>query len=324
MQGWLGEVISSSGVEQGFTKSMRALGHLQETASPFLQYCYVKLMSDTPDDDEALIHLAQRIYVHENGVSREGTRTYTLKRKRPRKETSEAAFLKRRRRGLDFIPGRDYNQNINKDFRAGPGAWTAEHDAEMEFQRDKIQKRRLQAIKENTLLPGEYNGDDKRDADSKVSEQLKAARQRDRTFRRDNEKLEGGTLPVKADLRGKTAFVTSDARCCATTLPAFGIISVHDLKLADFVITNEWAATPTQNAMKLSHFWVAALKGLRLITADLLSADGTISSAGRSLQFRSALRLQRGLFISTAFRSAHSNLANVIESIISTARHGCF
>ncbi len=94
--------------------------------------------------------------------------------------------------------------------------------------------------------------------------------------------------------------------------------------MADFVITNELAVAPTQNAMKLSHFWVAALNELRLTTADLLTADGTISSAGRSLQFRSALRLQRESFISTAFRAAHSNLANLIESIISTAQHGCF
>ena len=206
--GWMGSIISSSGAEQGFTKCMRALGHLQDRADDYLQFCFVKMLSDASTNDnecDEVIRLAQKVWTTEHGMARTGSKTYTLTNKRPCKDNSEAHVFKRRRLDLPFQVGRDYSADIDSTFGAAARvAMRPEHVSELSFANDKLEKRRLQALREGFLLSDEYDASDKLAADQQLQTIIDEAGKREKSYKRIQRNLRGSAMPTEAELRGKT------------------------------------------------------------------------------------------------------------------------
>ncbi len=190
-----------------------------------------------------------------------------------------------------------------------------EHVSELSFANDKLEKRRLQALREGILLSDEYDASDKLAADQQLETIIDEAGKREKSYKRIQRNLRGSAMPTKAELRGTHVFVASDCRTCVPRLRSFSLILVHDVKLADVIIVSELSVA-LSDAVKYAHFWFAGFKGLRLLTAEAVGW-GEISNNGQSLCCLRALRLKRELFISHAFRTDHPNLACLISSVAS-------
>ena len=129
-----------------------------------------------------------------------------------------------------------------------------------------------------------------------------AALERDRHTVRYLEKVFGGTLPRKEELRGSKTFV-ADATWSAV-LPSWSLPRTLHVWDASVHIVADPAALQTKSL----HSWAAVLKGGLLLTPGVLS--GTRPQV--SIKYQPALTTKKTLFISAGFRHAHRGVYDVV------------
>ncbi|CAE7244095.1 haeIIM [Symbiodinium sp. CCMP2592] len=156
---------SSSGVEQSFSKSQWGFGTRRNSALHSTEEFSVKALLDLPavaaSQKDRLIRLARLTWVSCFGQSRSSTAERVDKGSKRKTEddeeakpATEAAFLRKRRRGEALAAGRmEGNSEVALDLHEQ--VWTQKHQKELEFQQRKRKMRKLQAFSENSLLQRE-------------------------------------------------------------------------------------------------------------------------------------------------------------------------
>ena len=271
---WFIFVVSSSGVEQTFTRGMDAANFKQEACTEFTEWSYWKVMIDVPrDPEDQIIAAAQKSYVRMFGCARKRHAVRAdkglLRKSRP---GSEAAFLKQRR--STTLSQRDALARpiqVEIDSMDTSGHWTAAHEKEANFARSKRQKKLVKAAQDGLLVSREMTADLQELADGEVvaaqdtSRAFKGSSKlrnlfkngctqcwfaplplQDRADKRASNEMRnlsracGGTGPSYVDLVGLKCYLDPSLRMTAVHhLHKWGLLETGHVHLADVLVVQD-------------------------------------------------------------------------------------
>ena len=196
---------------------------------------------------------------------------------------------------------------------AKPSVWTDSHEQEVQFQRQKLMKRTVDAHMHGHLLPSEHThaldqaaaDEDKRQAASlkkRVNAKVKYER---RTLAR----------PPSTDMYYMARiFLDKDLVMpsnCLDVLYRNGATTVSD----------EWAATMflSNNPLKPNNTlitWAACLRGCWVVSPDVV-----LGKAGPSIKYFAALNTRRQLFVTPLFRQKFLKEWHILLELLATCSH---
>lgn len=309
---WLAFVVSTSGVEQGFTSGMIAVTDRQGNASIELERAYLKLKVDAKRDDaDVICKLAQSVWatcigtVRASGIANRCTAIDARLRPKRRVDKAldacESAFLRARRarfrtpstRSMDTI-----EDGINS---LEVACWTDAHEKELQFANEKRKSRCVDAARENTFT-GEGMAESTAAAERKL---LDNAQKRDKVALRQLTRLEGGPLPVRADLWNMTAHV--EVAAWAVHLISWNLRLTDHSQAQVFVVQDPVTRSPADKI-----HWAVALRGGFVINLDVLNSGPNPVC----LKYEPALTSRRRLYVGDGFTYRHNRLCHTILACI--------
>ena len=154
---------SSSGVEQTFAKFKGLFGEHRLGGHEEMERDIMKLVFDKDgvcQDD--VIKLAREHWVQSYGMKRESPKEERIDTGSKRKhklgtKMSEAQLIKRRRRDVKKLVGCHDSDDVEKEDVGELQGWTAKHEKEVNFQKDQLQKRKVEAFERGVLIGDELD-----------------------------------------------------------------------------------------------------------------------------------------------------------------------
>ena len=200
---------SSSGVEQGFSKTMAAISSQQLSASEELEEDLTKLVVDYAHiGDKAILRLAQEVWRDEFGSARKSPAEprFDIGCTRAKQPGSESQWLKRRR---DSILAGSVSAASSGASSIDAIVVSEKHTQEIEFNKKKLLKKKAAAFTSGSLLANE--------ADDTVKAAVQESNGKEKM--KHNERLNENTRradfvnarPLSPDeLKSRTVFVDKD------------------------------------------------------------------------------------------------------------------
>ena len=314
---------STSGVEQAFSKGAWAFSNRQLKAHPNTEEMVLKLTIDMPSNNvDKVVAGARRVWAHCYGPPREskvtrvdkGTkrcRSVELEGVCPNKRhSSEVAFLRARRRATQdaSVPGGSIHDILESDSLELHPEWNDQLTKELDFQKDKLQKRLWQASFEKQLLPSEDSAAIRFEHGLVHETRVKDQRARERKEDRDDQKTRG-TLAKDMLLHIKGSSVFIDATAASHQLGL--ALGCHSLKqatchsMADVFVVND--VVELGDRIK----WASVLRGATVVTPGLI-----IDRKGVALQMKAATTIGRIVFVSAACHDQHKGLFKFIRLVV--------
>ncbi len=299
--------ISSSGVEQAFARGRAILGDSRLCGSESYEFDTMKVVLDRkPHEQDATIALAREIYVFTFGLARSVDPLRTRVAAGAGRQTvdgTEASWIRERRQSVAAaMPPADTPWLSNPsapDVERGAG-WTEAHEEEMQFNRDKERKRKVEAYRQGELLPEEKDASMAQaaaDARGTMAHNF-AAKMRKR--RRVVAALTGG-WPPKPCLQGQKVYI-------ATSVPPDGgellraVAGALMTRVVDPCAANILVA-PDPAAVGRTLHWAAAMHGLWIATPELLTCG-----RGSAIKYVAAVSKRRKIWVSQAFQERYPRL----------------
>lgn len=300
---------STSGVEQMFSKFKQLYGEHRLGGHEDTEADIMKLVFDRSEIDEAaIISAAREHWVKYFGFCRAKPDEERIDAGMPKKrcnnltESTEAAMIKRRRCKIaKFME--EHDEDLMELDAGDLPSWTAAHSKEVEWQKSKLDARRIDAYRDGHLIAAEVP------ADAEVA--LQARRVQDEKNRKDRvaERKRGDkrlteTRLDKVAMRGMTVFFEQAVRSQILTDAAdVGLLRVvHNRMEADIII----AVDPANPGQRSS--WAAALRGAYLATPDLI-----LKGTSPHIKYVSPLTIERNLFLSPKFIDKHKELTQLLR-----------
>lgn len=176
---------------------------------------------------------------------------------------------------------------------------------ELEFQRDKLKRRKMESYQQGTLLPHELPSSERAEFEAMMQKQRKTDAQR---FRME-QKIDAATNPQPFDLRsfeGRQVYVDKslvgpDIR----NLLASKMLLRGETKVgADlFIVPN-----PGRPGMRIR--WAAVLGGAAIVSPDVIK-----TGRGPVVRYVPAVTTRRTVWVSSAFRVAHPAVFDIIKGV---------
>ena len=299
---------ATSAVEQGFSKIQWGLSSRQQGAHSLTKRDLRKILLEDPEHDKDAISLAQEVWSRHYGMPRAPPKHKRIHAglPQPRALKSEICFLRKRR--VDAAAAASAGKRRRADDADGdPESWSRLHDKEMEFNHDKLQKKKFEANLNGQLVAGDV------DEQFQVScrefkdarDKLDKTRERERKTRDD--KALGGRPLGPDEIRGLKIYIQKELKepRFVKALEEKGCVPVETRMQADAFVVE----SPTQPGDRI--LWRAVLVG-----AYVASKSAILHGHGVALQYLPALRTRRQIWISPAYRAAFPAVAGIIESSI--------
>ncbi len=293
---------SSSGVEQTFTQAQIAVTDRQQSAGRLLDLAYTRIKVDGGRDDPVnIIQGAQSVWGRTYGIAKvSGSDRLSridkgTKRKLSDAKTGEAAFVRARRGSLALSRPSDVEERI-QDMNVD--CWSAEHEAELDFAKNKLQDRKAQAYREGVLVE-EASADVVERAAKKVKSELDGAVRRDKKELKHMSANIGGKLPSRSDLSGMPVYVCKEH--FKTKLIRWGLERADYLWQSKIIV-----CTDVGNELPAStRVWAAALLGCYVMAPGVLDN----STTDVCIKYNCAVMQRRRLHISDKFQEQHPRSA---------------
>ena len=344
--------LSSSGVEQLFSKTRWALGKQRLHANDENEEMIIKLMADLPHhDQDKLIHLAQRVW----GVCFNPPKQSPLKPridkgvKRKLIDTddaqplaefdnvggayptaeSEVAFIRKRRRAIRQCVVKskhnlaDVASSLLQDATCASTSrameWTQSHDKELEFIKNKIGCRKACALAEGQLLETEINEEVREAARATRERKRKDCEARERKAARDKKKLQGlmGT-DLWGQIKGKKVFidrsVTGDHTPLIRALQANNMVVAPESEITDAAVF----VTSDRGSVSQRVNLASTVKGAFQISPELVMSSG---ATGNAIKFFPAAMSKRCLYVSHAATQHHKELWSCFKQALASSEN---
>ena len=303
---------SDSIIERDFSRVKRILSDQQLHAGPGVESDTVLLAVADPEQDREVIQQARVLWSELYASSR--------KRQRPRfdrgvarplkklclaegvqEKPTEAEFRKRRRADKDaeqapqdsIVPADPAN------------AWTAKHDKEVAFNKDKGLTRLFDALRSNTVPVSELPEGllelavahfEKIERNMQARERAESARSR----------AVSRICPSEASLEGLSVWVPDELRSVLldNAIERRGWDVTQQLHTAKVLILRDLASLCDLHAV------AAALNGAWVVTPHM-----TIMNQGTCLKLKPGIRTKRSIFMTDDFQAAHAPLAALLTAM---------
>jgi hypothetical protein len=318
--------ISSSGVEQKFSKGALMFTDRQGHAKAECEEMYLKVCLDFPDmDANTICDKAQQVWTHCFPAPRCNTVTRLdkgTKRKRPAEDngflaSTEKCFLAKRRAAAKgaasaAISAESAWASAESAGAVAPGAnWGDGHDKELLFLRKKLDDKVIDAFTENSLLPREVTPQVRAGAAAKFRQRVTDQQARVRKAQRDKAAEQG--LSAGAILRAiarKPTFVEQACRSkeLAAALGKHGLwhAPMHEAEV--FVVQ-----FPGQADVFLSA--ASAIRG-----AYQLSPKVLLSGHGVALKMKPVYHLPKTMYISPACAAGQAPFCAFVQRLIANTK----
>ena len=309
--------ISTSGVEQKFSLAALKFNCRQLSAAACNEDMFLKVVLDLPNRDlNKIIDSAQRIWLEIFGrpVVKKGPRIDKgVKRPRAVAKGGEAEFIRQRRKAARLAVSDTVAGDSTRE--VGPGSnWSATHQKELAFLKNKQDAKRCIACSENVLLPHEVTHAVREGAAARHKKQL--ADQLARSRKTERVRLAAlGTPAAKLleAIKGKPVFVDIPSRSpeVAAALITHRLKSVRMYEAEVFVVQ-----TPGQAGTLITA--ASAFKGGYEVTPGLLISG----RFGAGVKMLPTYHLKKVVFLSTEFRDTQPTFCEFVQNLI---RHtpGC-
>ena len=317
--------LSSSGVEQAFSKRALAFSCRRLTATANTEEFASKAVLDLPHNDQTeVIALARKVWVHCYGPPKTVTmqRIDTGVKKRTSEAMSgdataevgikrfrtEAAFLRSRRNATAAasqgvqLPGFD---DAAEQVLVS-GAWTDRHSKELRFQADKLHQRRVQAAHEHVLHDDQAAPELYDQAASTLAKQVRNERSRQNTLAQNEAAAIGSTAhDVLQRVRGQSVFVepAADDSELGQALWRYRMRKVEAWQANVFIVSNP--ESPSHQVK-----WAAILRGAYVLHRDVL-----LKSAGVAVKYTAAACLKRSIYVSQGCHARSPGLWTFLEKV---------
>lgn len=322
--------ISSSGVEQNFSKNSWSFGDRRQSAHAGTEEMHIKLSLDLAQHDRAtLIEKARQIWSFCYGPPRTHNGPARIDKCLKRKvageitgvPTSEIAFTRKRRRATQdalLAAGEagvamDSLGKPNPAEAPLPSSWTDKHEAELKFQHAKERRRKVDAAADNLLLSGDGDVAALRAEASELRlDQVCSERARLARAKRITAALTGQSLAsLLLAIRHKSAYVSNDCgdrATMVTALRAAGLVQCNDMSQADVFVVQSPGRAPAGATL------VSALRGGYQISPGLL-----LSAHGHAVKFKPSMLQPRILFASLRFAHVHREFCQLVKQVLASA-----
>jgi len=319
---------STSGVEQSFAKGSWMFTNRQLKSHPDVEEAMLKLGLDLPHNDQKeVVKVARRLWAHcygaprhhdsvriDAGVKRErasepGSSCDPSMEPSPKKARSEIEFLRARRQAAREVsqdmPGSGFSIPDIEDVKDMEG-WGEGHSKELEFIKNKLHKRKVQAAFEKALLPSEDTLALQLEGATTKAKMIKDQRARDRKSARTEAYMSKTAQDVMNIIKGKTVFVEPEVSS-AVLLIKFGCNSLrpkfcHEAEV--FVVDD--VAAPGKKVR-----WASAIRG-----SYVMSPSTVLDNRGGILKMKPAIATKRTIFVSEGCRREHSALFKFIDKVV--------
>ena len=318
LQHYAAHGVSSSGVEQAFSKCSWYISSRRQLAGPLTEEYLFKLACDLPHNNLAEVTLlARRVWAMCFGVSRLWVRRRLDKGlKRPRADAchlTEAAFVRKRRLASDQAAV-EVGHVVDMTAFVAPElpTWTEALGTEMAHQQDKYEQKRMQALGEGSLLPSETSTALERTLRDAQARRLSDHQARQRKAARDELALRGATADtVLQALWGMAAYIDDEFTGAYRARLQQSLLAAN-LREAD----NRSAATVlvVANFGKLGQrtLWTAVLKGGFLVHHHFL-----LRNAGPVVKYAaSACPPARLIYVSARWKAYRPGIFNALEGAL--------
>jgi hypothetical protein len=302
-------IASTSGVEQGFAKALQAVSPQQRHLRASLERDLIKIVVDRNAEEEpVVVKNAQMVWRSKHGTPRASATSPRchkgMPQESPHRTSTEVGFLQTRRDSVSHALA------ALSDGPDGPRHavdLSQRQATEVEFQKNKLEKRKIEAFEEGTLLNSEMPAEFQDKAAESLAKRQKTDAVATRERARRTMLKKGGVLPDAAWFRGKSVHINVvgaelDIRRAAL---AKGMCSTTILSEAQCFVAED----PTPQMLDVEIRWAAVLLGGLVCTPSVLS-----SGQGAAIMFKAALRSNREVWVSPAFSAKHEGLAAVIRS----------
>jgi hypothetical protein len=321
--------LSSSGVEQSFSKAGWGFSNRRMRSLPDTEDFCLKVLLDLPHRDKnQIIPIARKIWVLCFGTSRIKTSQINKGVKRVRAETpahcedgmanTEQEFIRKRRLAIAACAGETIGLSCDGLMKSASESssldnWSDRHEKELQFQKDKLRARMVQAVAEGTVDGCEELQEEVRTV---RANRIKDQRARARKQVRDNLALEGitGTDAI-ARITGKSVYIVDGVTLNHPQLHdsvrrlGMKVVEKHE---ADVFIVDKIGDVPKS---------IAATTGFRgsfQVTPGLVLSNGL---HGVATKWHSVAGINRVVFVSTACNN-HSRLGlDYVRSILGSIQH---
>ena len=309
-------IASTSGVEQGFAKALQAVSPQQRKLSAAMEQDLVKIVVDrSPDEEPAVLQNAQKVWEALHGKPRASpvaprchkgmTSPHTAK------TGTEVGFLRARRTSV----GKALAALNDGPEGPSPAALTDKQEKEVEFQRDKLEKRKFDAFAAGLLIDNEMPDEFRAKAMEHLTKQQKTDVKATRERARRTVLSKGGTRFSDDWFRGKSVHINIvgvelDIRRAAL---AKGMCTTSVLSEAQCFVVSD----PTPQMLDAETRWAAVLLGGYVCVPSVLS-----SGQGAVIKFKAALHLNREVWVSPNFEAKHGDIAAVLRSCLAACGRG--
>jgi hypothetical protein len=306
--------VSTSGVEQNFSKSDLLVGVRRQKCHPLTEELLVKTGLDLPHlDRQTLCKRARQIWEE----CFEAPHAYTARRLaapgKKRKASTEVDFISKRRAAASsamavFPEPVRLGESEPALVRRGEG-WGESHTRELRFQHAKEQDKRVDALGERTLLPHEVTPALRVTLAQKVAKRLKDQKGRERTALRVNANLKGASrASVLQKIRGKKVFLEQSCQspALARAVERHGLVPSRCVDAECFVVGCPGRASEFVRA-------ASALRGSYQITPGFLLTDG---KTGVAVKYQPCHHIPKTVFVGPAFAVFQDKFCNFFKILL--------
>ena len=250
-----------------------------------------------------------KIYGETRSPSKKARFDKGVARPSARKEGSEADFLRKRRQAVELGTQHAAGSGVGHTaWSSGVGhtAWTPQHQKELDFQKQKLLKRKAQALECGHLTAEDQSAELAAYAENEQAKRAKrdAARLRAEVGKRDLAKGGGADLQCLRGLR-----VHGASKLDEQVRTRFAFCDAPSRVGADVIIVDD-LSNPGERAE-----WAATLQGSYLVTSTTLQ-----DMRGAQLKYQSALNSKRQIWLSDEFQAKHSAIAAIIKECIAASK----
>lgn len=302
---YVGWTAATSGVEQNFSKALRAIGPQRGSLTDEHEELALRLTVYKPDKQEKALIVANArcIWANHYGAPRQQSGAGRCDRGvlRPNFSTRSAVSWLRTRRAAAREAGILVGDASGLSAAAGAG-WTEGHDKERTFQAKKRQKKEIQALADGFLLPGEVQPELHAALVERTSKDAKADAEAKRAHRKRQLMNTRAKLNLKA---GMAACISApdDGGLLVAMLTSKGLRLEDELSVNTQVLI---VADPSN--LTKQQKWTAALVGLLVC-----SPASVLGDSGPFLKYKPAVYAGQRLHLTDAFKAKHVGLTKLLK-----------
>lgn len=300
---------SSSGVEQSFSRYKALMGEMRASMGETTEVQAIKLMLDRRSDEEDdVIGMAREIYRATYGQHQEHSTRIDkglVKKDNSKSDVvTETSWLQKRREAVDklveSIGGKSVPEGDCGEY------WTKKHEEELEWQKAKAQKLKVEALGDDILLDSYVDEELMQDA-AKAAKKQEANLKKLEVNRKRAVDWVDGNMPKLCDMQGWTMYVEKCSASAEMTraLSDAEVSVTSQREKADVFVSRNPAALGQRS------LWWASICGAYVLHPDLM-----LGSHGPAIKYAPAAQTARQIWLSDSVRNKHESTVEIITHVV--------